>query len=127
MATVVFVTLGTGHSGLECAVLVLALPFQSAGYRTLNPLGGTVDGDVEIRFRVFNHHILSFRQGNLNATAFVFAATWPVNVEKTDGDFTNIVTRPTKGKAQTPLGVLPLPPVSSNPLARISIFIIFHP
>jgi len=87
-------------------VLVLTLPFQSASNRALNPLYCLVNGHIEIGFDIFNQDILRLWKGDLNPTAFIFAAARPIDIEKTHRDFANIVTGPSKGKIQASFSML---------------------
>lgn len=90
-------------------MLVLPLPFQSAGNRAFNPLYSAVNGYIEIGFDIFNHDILRLWKGDLNATAFILATARPVDIEKTHSDFANIETGPSKGKTQASFCMLSQP------------------
>ena len=87
-------------------MVMLAQTLQSARYRAVCTICGTVDGDIEIGLGVLDHHILAARKANLNLAALVAPAARPVDVRQSHGDFAHIMVGPAQGELQASPGVL---------------------
>ncbi|MFT3850025.1 MAG: hypothetical protein QM739_15535 [Propionivibrio sp.] len=85
---------------------------QAAASRQLPPqriagaVGGSVDGDVEVRIGFLDHDTAMMRQWNLNLATFVETAARAIDVGQPYGDAVDIVARTIKRELKSPLGML---------------------
>ena len=87
------------------APTIIALPLQPTRHRAAGPVGGPVDGDVQIGFGIVDDHARRTGKGDLDPAAFVLAPARAVLVRQTDRDLAQVVVGPAKREAQASLGV----------------------